>query len=245
MSAKVGSGEVVSIIQTTKYPFEESVNLTVQSGKAVSFPLYLRLPIWCSKPEIKVNGQKLSIDVLAGGYVKITRNWKNGDKIVLQLPMELNVRKWAKNKNSVSVNYGPLTFSLKINENYVRRDSKETAIGDSRWQEKADPEKWPSYEIYPSSAWNYGLLLNKQKPELSFTIVKKPWPTDNNPFTNSGAPIELKAKGKKITSWTIDQYGLCSVLPQSPVQTKEEVSNLTFVPMGGARLRISAFPVVN
>lgn len=244
VTAKVGNGEEVSIIQTTKYPFEETVNFMLQTAKKVSFPLYLRIPAWCSKPGIKVNDQRVSINAPAGGYITLTNNWKNGDKIELQLPMELKLREWTKNKNSVSVNYGPLTFSLKIGESYLRKDSKETAIGDSRWQENADPQKWPSYEIHPSTEWNYGLLLNKDKPVQSFSIVKKSWPADNNPFTNSGAPIELKAKGKKIIAWTIDQYGLCSVLPQSPVLTKEGISDLTLVPMGGARLRISAFSVV-
>ena len=36
-------------------------------------------------------------------------------------------------------------------------DSKESAIGDSKWQANADQTKWPSYEIYPASMWNYGL----------------------------------------------------------------------------------------
>ena len=74
--------------------------------------------------------------------------------------MKLSVRTWNKNKNSVSVNYGPLTFSLKIKERYVKKDSREAVTGDSKWQENADAEKWPSYEIYPASAWNYGLLIN-------------------------------------------------------------------------------------
>ena len=158
--------------------------------------------------------------------------------------MELAVREWTKNKNSVSVNYGPLTYSLRIKEEYVKKDSKETAIGDSKWQETADPQKWPSYEIYPASDWNYGLALNNQKSEQSFTLVKKTWPADNNPWTVDSAPLQLKAKGKKITSWTLDKYGLCGLLPQSPVQTAEDLTTLTLVPMGSARLRISAFPVV-
>ncbi|MFL5748772.1 MAG: hypothetical protein ACJ751_29135, partial [Niastella sp.] len=65
-----------------------------------------------------------------------------------------------------------------------------------------------------------------------------------NPFTNATAPIELIATGKLIPGWTVDQYGLCAVLPQSPVATNETPKQLTLVPMGGARLRISAFPVV-
>jgi hypothetical protein len=244
VTVKVGNGAIVELIESTKYPFEEGVGFTVQTKKAVTFPLYLRIPAWCKGAKVKVNGKPLSLQPQAGAYVKLVNTWKGGDKISLQLPMELTVREWEKNKNSVSVNYGPLTYSLKIDEKYVQKDSKATAIGDSKWQESADPQKWPSFEIYPASDWNYGLLLNTAKQSQSFSVVKKAWPVDNNPWTITSAPIQLKAKGKKIASWTIDQYGLCGVLPQSPVQTSDELTTLTLVPMGGARLRISAFPVV-
>lgn len=80
--------------------------------------------------------------------MRIMRNWNNNDKIEINYPMNLSLRTWAINKNSVSVDYGPLTFSLKIDEDYIKRDSKETAIGDSRWQKNANAEEWPSYEIY-------------------------------------------------------------------------------------------------
>jgi len=86
--------------------------------------------------------------------------------------------------------------------------------------------------------------LNKETPEQSFTVVKNDWPADDNPFVNKAAPITLTAKGKQIPWWTIDQYGLCGVLPLSPVHTEEKTVDLKLVPMGGARLRIAAFPVV-
>jgi hypothetical protein len=243
VTVKVGTGSEVTITENTHYPFEDAVSFTIKATKAENFPLYLRIPAWCKQPVVKVNGKAVAVTAQPGGYVKLTAPWKNNDKVSLQLPMALQVRTWEKNKNSVSVNYGPLTYSLKIKEDYVQKGSRETAIGDSRWQEKADATKWPSFEIYPGSEWNYGLVLDKQQPEKSFTIVKKSWPKDNNPFTNAAAPIELRVKGKQITSWKIDQYGLCAVLPPSPVQTEAPVKELTLVPMGGARLRISAFPV--
>ena len=243
VNAKVGNGTPVKIIQNTKYPFDDQIVFTVNTTKATAFPLYLRIPAWCKSPSVKINGQVVSLSSNANGYIKLTNTWKNGDKVSLHLPMELQVRKWEKNKNSVSVNYGPLTYSLKIQENYVQKDSKETAIGDSRWQEGADPKKWPSHEIHPASDWNYGLILDEQNPEKSFKVVKKSWPSNNNPFTNATAPIEIIATGKKIPAWGIDQHGLVAVLPQSPVQTNEPAATLTLVPMGGARLRISAFPV--
>ena len=47
----------------------------------------------------------------------VEREWKEGDVLVLRLPMKLTVKTWAKNHNAVSVDYGPLTFSLEIGEN--------------------------------------------------------------------------------------------------------------------------------
>ena len=144
----------------------------------------------------------------------------------------------------MSVNHGPLTYSLKINEEYTWFDSKSIAQHDSKWQPTADPSKWPSYEIHAAGPWNYGLSGNLNDLIKSFTVTRKPWPKDNFPFTTATVPIEITTKGKKIPSWTIDQYGLCDVLPPSPVKSAEPEETITLIPMGAARLRISAFPVV-
>jgi len=244
VTAKVGDGTKVSITENTHYPFTNNIGFVINTPKGVAFPLYLRVPAWCAGASVSINGKSLPVNAIQGGYIVLNNQWKNGDKISLTLPMQLKVREWEQNKNSVSVNYGPLTFSLKIAENYVKTNGKTAVEGDSGWQQTADQSKWPAYNIYPASAWNYGLLVDEQHPALSFTIIRKPWPKDNNPFTNANAPIELAAKGRQIPGWTIDQYGLCGILPMSPVKTTANVSNLTLVPMGGARLRISAFPVI-
>lgn len=243
VTAKVGTGQTVTLTETTQYPFDEQVQFTVKTARPVAFPLYMRIPGWCQHPTVRINGKTLPARAKPGQYVVVTNTWKTGDTVTIDLPMELQVRTWTQNKNSVSVNYGPLTYSLKIQEEFRREDSKKTAIGDSRWQPNADPTQWPSYEIYPQSAWNYGLLLNT-KPEKSFTVVRKPGSPGAFPFTPDAVPITLTAKARKIPGWTIDQYGLCGVLPQSPVATTAPVETVTLIPMGAARLRISSFPVV-
>ncbi|MDB5087948.1 MAG: hypothetical protein JWR09_1942 [Mucilaginibacter sp.] len=245
VTAKAGNGKPVTIVTTTKYPFNDQVDLKILTAAPNAFPIYLRVPAWCSGASLQVNGKSIAVNAQSREYIKLNNKWKNGDRITLHLPMKIQTREWEKNKNSVSVNYGPLTFSLKIDEKYVKNtNSKETAVADAKWQATADPAKWPTFEIYPASAWNYGLFLNKANPAESFTVEKRAWPKDNNPFTNTNAPVTLVAKGKQIPEWKIDQYGLCGLLPVSPVKTEEPQTNLTLVPMGGARLRISAFPVV-
>ena len=133
---------------------------------------------------------------------------------------------------------------MKIKEDYKTVSSVETAIGDSKWQKDADTSKWPSYEIYPASDWYYALVMDKNQLKENFEIVKKEWPSDNFPFTLQSVPLELKAKGKKLIGWEVDENGLCGELPikeERVFDTKTE--NITLVPMGAARLRISAFPV--
>lgn len=238
---KVGDGQQIAIHEETNYPFDEVIRLTVQTDKEVEFPLYLRIPTWANQAQIHINGQKVTTPVTSGQYACIRRTWKNDDKVKLTLPMQLSLRTWQVNKNSVSVNYGPLTMSLKIREKYVKSDSKETAIGDSQWQKDADASQWPTYEIYPDSPWNYSLVLNKDNALKDFKVIKKQWPADNFPFTQENVPLEIKTVGRQIPSWKVDQYGLCHELPEAdaPKREKEEI---TLIPMGAARLRISAFP---
>lgn len=243
VNAIVADGAEVTIQQQTHYPFEEQVRMKLTMAKPVSFPLYLRIPKWCESAVVKINDKDVGVVTLPGKYVKITGTWKNNDRITLDIPMRLKTKTWEKNKSSVSINYGPLTFSLKINEKYIRFDSKATAQYDSKWQENTDQSKWPSFEIQPDSPWNFGLAGNLSDPR-NFTITRKPWPADNYPFTLAAVPIELKTKGKRIPAWTTDKYDLCAELPQSPVTTDQPVQDITLVPMGAARLRISAFPVV-
>ncbi|MFT3822909.1 MAG: glycoside hydrolase family 127 protein [Chitinophagaceae bacterium] len=244
VKAKVGDDTEVQFTAATHYPFEEDVQVQLSMTKAVEFPLYLRIPSWAHNAVVKVNGKQVAVKAVAGQYIKLENQWKNGDKLSLHLPMALDVRTWTNNKNSVSINYGPLTYSLKIAESYIKQDSRETAVWDSKWQEGADQQKWPSYEIFATSPWNYGLLADAALPAKYFRVVKKQWPADNNPFGVAGAPVEIKAKGKRIADWGFDSTGLTGVLPQSPVAANTAVEELTLIPMGGARLRITAFPVV-
>ena len=244
VTAKVGDGTQVRIEEETKYPFEEKIVFTVRTEKAVTFPLYLRVPAWCQTAAIAVNGQPAEAKLVGGKYARLEREWKNNDVVTFALPMEISVQRWAANHDSASVNYGPLTFSLKIGERYERRDSAKTAIGDSSWQKSADPSQWPSFEIYPTTPWNYGLRFEESNLKKTLAVKKLAWPTNNFPFTPESCPIQITASAKKIPEWTLDKNGLCGKLQASPVASEEPTENVTLIPMGAARLRVSAFPVI-
>jgi len=244
VKAKVGKGQDVKIRCESNYPFEEELNFTISTSGQSSFPLYFRIPAWCKTASLKINGEVMISDPQAGQYVCLERTWKDGDLISLILPMKLGIREWTANHNSVSIDYGPLTFSLNIREDYIRKESASTAIFDSRWQKNVDASQWPSWEIKPASSWNYGLVLGSMDPDSLFTLVRKEWPENNYPFTPASVPLYLKASGKLIDGWGLDDTGLTAELPDSPVESTAPLEELELIPMGAARLRISAFPVV-
>lgn len=241
---KVGDGTTVTLREETHYPFDEQVRFTLTTPKSVRFPFYLRVPGWCTDASVQINGQPVDVKAEAGRFLRIERDWKTGDTVTYRMPMRLTVRTWTKNHHSVSVDYGPLTFSLKIAERYAACDSTTTAVWDAKWRQDADTSKWPAIEIFPASEWNYGLSLDAADPAASFTLRKKAWPADDFPFTLEGVPMEMTVKARKIPEWTLDRYGLCSVLQDSPAFSEQPEETVTLVPMGAARLRIAAFPTV-
>ncbi len=244
-TVEVAGGHSVTISEDTRYPFSDTLRFEIASPEKAKFPIYFRIPSWTHGAKVAVDGKTLSYTPEPGKYLRLEREWTDGDRVELIFPMELSVRRWAVNQNSASIDYGPLTMSLKIAERYEKVDSRASAIGDSHWIEGADPAKWPTYEIYADSPWNYALVLPEDNSTAGFEVVHRPWPADNQPFTLAGVPLEVKAKGRLIPSWGIDSTGLTGVLPSPAAARSGQTDDITLVPMGAARLRISAFPTSN
>lgn len=229
VSARVGAGQTVKITEETDYPFGERITFRVSAAGPVRFPLYLRVPRWCVAPAVAMNGQALAVEARGPAYVAIDRTWADGDTLTLTLPMNLGVRLWKQNNDAVSVDYGPLTFSLKIGE---------------RWERYGKNEKWPDWEVFPTTPWNYGLELDEANPVSSLTLRRREGPIAAQPFTPDAAPIEITATARRIPAWTLDPRGLLNPLQRSPARSAEPPEKVTLIPMGCARLRISAFPTV-
>ena len=228
VTAKVGdAGTEVRIAQETKYPFGETVEFTISTNRPVKFPLYLRLPAWCHSPALVVAG-KPTVMMARGGYFVVDREWKDGDTVTLKLPMEVRLRIWEKNKNSVTVDRGPVSYSLAIGE---------------KWERCGGTDEWPEWQVLPTTAWNYGLLFDD--PDLSRAVQVKPKQWDKEPVHPLNRyDVELSVRAKKIPNWTADEDNAVNPLQQGPIKSDEPVETVTLIPMGAARLRISSFPLI-
>ncbi len=246
VKALVGIGEEFRIREMTNYPFEETVRFALsreiksllvhplykplvfkhlirQNDPARRFPLSFRIPRWCTNPRLTLNGKSLKFES-RGDYAILNRIWNDGDQIVLQLPMKTRLRTWAANNTSVSVERGPLTYSLAIQENLQR---------------KGGTDAWPAFEDKPASPWNYGIV-----PDLT-TMKFVQGRSGAQPFDPAECPVAIEAKGRRIPEWQLDSHGLVNVLQPSPVFSGQPLETLRLIPMGAARLRISAFPTVS
>jgi hypothetical protein len=219
----VRGGLLVSVIEDTEYPFRDRIRLTVNPAKNAPFPLDLRIPEWATAAQISVNGRP-ETNVRPGNFHRIDREWRSGDVVEVTFPMNLRVSRWY--QNSIAVERGPLVYALKIGED---------------WKKLRDKAPAADWEVYPTTPWNYGLLLNPDQAERSIQIREKA--VGDHPFSSEGAPVELMAKGRRIPEWKLVN-GSAAPPPASPVRSAESVEPLTLIPYGAAKLRITAFPLL-
>lgn len=115
---KVG-GKTVKLSQTTDYPWEGAVDV-VYSGPRMTKDIKLRIPGWCKKYELYLNGQKAET-VVADGYATINNKWKDGDKITLIMDMPVEVveadARVKENIGKRAIQRGPLVYCVEQVDN--------------------------------------------------------------------------------------------------------------------------------
>lgn len=127
----------LQIVQQTNYPWDGNVALTVWPKKESEFTIKLRIPGWARNQVLpgdlyiyatpasanvllKINGKPFEY-IQDKGYITISRKWKKGEIIEMELPMEVKKvvtnQKVESNKGKVSLEYGPIVYAIEEIDN--------------------------------------------------------------------------------------------------------------------------------
>jgi DUF1680 family protein len=109
----------IHIEQTTNFPNEDNTRLTIQgNGK---FDLNIRVPGWATKGFfVKINGKEQKLTATPGSYLKISRTWKSGDRVDIQMPFGFHLDPVMDQQNIASLFYGPILLAAQEPE--ARKD---------------------------------------------------------------------------------------------------------------------------
>jgi hypothetical protein len=253
----------VTIDEDTYYPFSDSIFFTFHLKEKTRFNFYVRIPGWCNDAHVMINETEINKQITPATYIPLFEEYKEGDKVTVILPSSFKLTPGP--ENGISIERGPLVYSLKIEENWKVDTLDQRSTSD-----------FPAYELFAKSPWNYALSVTKDSIQQQIKVVNKTY--SDNPWSIENSPIELKVPVRLVNNWTLqhntemkydnwtverDEQGkvkrwyidktnikkgswlFSPLLPNAELLKKglsAKADTVTLVPYGCSKLRITIFP---
>jgi DUF1680 family protein len=105
------NGATLSLTQEGEYPYEDRVAFALTTSKPTTLTLHFRIPAWGRDASILVNGARQKGLAKAGEFAAIQREWKNGDRVELELPMKMRLETInSRHTDTVALLRGPIVL---------------------------------------------------------------------------------------------------------------------------------------
>ena len=237
------------IAEKTEYPFRDTVEFKLALNRPARFPIRFRIPGWCRKASLQVNGRLLQANPKPGSYFEVAREWKTGDTIRLTLPMEVKVvevndRDFS-NKRPLAIERGPLLFCLPIRPDWKSIPGKPLTPLPKGWSwfearpvNKKIPGVWHSWKLV---TWNYALSRRRLERKSAMRVVESrarpamPW---------ISSPVRIRVPARRFTSVFPPTTDKNVEIYKGPDGLLDREEFIELVPYGCTNLRISYFPQI-
>lgn len=222
------NGQAFSIEETTRYPFDLSLSLSVKTEG--TFRLRLRIPAWCAGLHIDrpytVRHGYAELDIVGDTEIAVT--------------FDADVRK-EKSAPGVYFTRGPLVYCLGMKGD---REITETAV--------CDGEAFPTYRITPDRKWNYAIRADSV-PVFTAGNGTRFDLSDDLPSIQIAAEEVPNWKIRTVSTWnrqnwkyefihvTGEPHTFTPNLPRK-VKTTGKSKTITLVPYGAAKVRMTVLP---
>ena len=171
----------IGLRQETRFPEEPRTGISITTTPPSAFALRLRIPAWADGASAKLNGRKLDGMAGAGGYLDISRAWKKGDRVDLELPMRLAPEAFPDDPTWQAFLYGPIVLA---------GDLGWQGLADSLVQDRQGPEtdrapmetptlkssgKDPAEWLKPAGSSPLDFQTTGQPREIAFRPLNRLW----------------------------------------------------------------------
>ena len=172
----------LSIRQATDYPKSGRIRLQLDPARPVKFPLQLRIPAWEHGASVTINGQPPQDALPSGAFFEVTREWKSGDQVTLDLPMSWRLVKGRQRQaGRVAVMRGPQVFCLNPAQDAALAKLDGTELGYLALDPASLAEPVKSDAVRPDGlgcrvqAWKPGFGIG-HKSDYTLTLTEFPDP---------------------------------------------------------------------
>lgn len=132
------NGTSVSLTQKGSYPSDAIVEFEFALSKPIGFAANFRIPVWAEGASVSVNGKRLTTLVVPGTFASVRREWKNGDRVTLELPMKMRLEAInPRHPDTVALLLGPVVlFPIAPESRQITRQQllRATDAGGGKWQ---------------------------------------------------------------------------------------------------------------
>lgn len=178
------AGTQTKIRQTTNYPWDGRILLEISPETEQEFGIALRIPDWCDSHSISISGVSITPE-MKDGYAKIQRSWKQGDRIELDLVMDIKLMQSnplvRSNAGKLALQRGPLVYCLEETDNGENLSAISIPV-DSKLTAEFDPETASGVVVITGNAyrietsgWDENLYRTAQIEENPTTIKAVPY----------------------------------------------------------------------
>jgi hypothetical protein len=116
----------LTVRQDTNFPDDEQITLTIRTAQPQTLALKIRQPGWCDAPVVTINGVSQPVASAPSSYFEIAREWHDGDRVVVRLPMRLRVQPLADDPSLVAFAYGPIVLAGDLGRDGAAHRPRET-----------------------------------------------------------------------------------------------------------------------
>lgn len=100
----------ITVRQETQFPDEATSTLTLSLSHPQTFALHVRHPVWVGDGpfQIQINGEPVEVSSSPASYAKIEREWQDGDRIEVALPMRTHLERLPDGSDYAAILHGPI-----------------------------------------------------------------------------------------------------------------------------------------